>query len=141
MAAQGRDLAKEARTVARDRSKDRAAQEEALPEAMGEFLKKVVGGSLMRYDILRFFYDNSNAILTVSDLSTWMSRQEMPLARALQELAVLGYLGQSQASSAFALTSDREKRRRFEEFFGYLADNPEVAKRIRAQSHRPVEAA
>ena len=103
------------------------------PQAILDFAEKVIQGSLMRFDVLRFFHENPYAILTISDLSVWMSREERPLAEALQQLASLGYLTQSPASSAFVLTSDREKRRRLEELFDFLEQNPDAAKEMRAR--------
>lgn len=120
------------------RSRDNHA-EESLPPEVRDFLREVVQGSLMRYDVLSFFYQNPYAILTISDLSVWMSREERPLAEALQQLAARGYLAQSYASSAFVLTSDKEKRRRIEQFFDFLEENPEVARRLRAQLRSRVE--
>ena len=126
--------------VSKDNPKQGTEKEESLPPEVSEFLGEVIQSSLMRYDVLRFFHQNPYAILTVSDLSIWMSREEMPLAHALQQLAALGYLAQSHASSAFVLTSDREKRRRVEEFFACMEDNRDVARRIRVRMRRQLEA-
>jgi hypothetical protein len=94
----------------------------------------------MRYDVLRFFHQNPYAILTISDLTVWMSLEERPLAEALQQLAALGYLAQSHASSAFVLGSDRALQGELDEFFGYLEEHPEVARRVRARLRRKVGA-
>ena len=115
-------------------------REQGLPPAGRAFLDEVVQGSLMRFDILRFFYKNPYAILTISDLVVWMSLEERPLGEALQGLAALGYLSQSHASSAFILSPNRDNRRRLDEFFGYLDDHPEEARRLRTGLRRKVEA-
>ncbi len=121
-------------------SKDRDDQEQKLPPQIRDFLEQVIQGRLLRLDVLRFFHQNPYAILTVSDLSVWVSREERPLADALQQLAVMGYLSQSHASSAFVLTPDREKRRRVEECFDYLDQHREQTRKLRAQLRRQVEA-
>ncbi|MBI3978941.1 MAG: hypothetical protein HY331_12210 [Chloroflexi bacterium] len=126
--------------MARSRPPAGNGGEEQVPPAIDDFLRRVVQGSLMRHDVLRFFFQNPYAILTISDLSVWMSREERPLGEALQQLAVLGYLGQSSASSAYVLTSDYRKRAAIEEVFGYLEEHPSVARSIRAHLRRSVEA-
>ncbi len=127
----------------KEKKRDKKKQEKIealLPPEAAAFLEEVIQDSLMRYDILSFFYQNPYAILTISDLSVWISREERPLADALQQLAAMGYLSQSYASSAFVISSDREKRRRIEEFFDYLQDNPDVARQIRGYLCPPTEA-
>ncbi len=114
-----------------DRSESQGDAVASLPPEVQAFLDEVVQHSLMRYDVLRFFHQNPYAILTISDLTVWMSLEERPLAEALQQLAALGYLSQSHASSAFVLASDRVRRQRLDEFFGYLDEHPELARRIR----------
>lgn len=115
------------------------AWEKKLPPEVVRFLREVVQGSLMRYDVLYFFYKNPYAIVTISDLSVWISREEKPLAEALQQLYVMGYLSQSYASSAFALTRDHDKRHRLEEVFDYLAEDPALERAIRSRLRREME--
>jgi hypothetical protein len=110
-----------------------------LPPAVREFLNQVIQHSLMRFDILRFFYHNPYAILTISDMTIWMSLEERPLAESLQQLAALGLLSQSHASSAFILTTDPERRRQLTAFFGYLEENPELARQLRHELRRRLE--
>jgi hypothetical protein len=86
--------------------------------------------------VLRFFYENPYAILTITDLGVWMSREERPLADALQQLSVMGYLEQSHASSAYVLSHDREKRAEMDAFFEYLDANPELTRQVRARLRR-----
>ncbi len=123
-----------------NRPRDNSEQKGDMPEQIRDFFLNVIQGRLMRYDVLRFFYQNPYAILTVSDLSVWVSREEKPLADTLQQLASAGYLDQSPASAAFVLARAREKRGRLERFFSYLDDNPELARKVRAQLRRQVEA-
>ncbi len=130
----------EGSTVSKNRPNGKDDSPENLPPVVRDLLDNVIQGQLMRYDVLRFFQQNPYAILTVSDLSVWVSREERPLADTLQQLAVLGYLAQSPASSAFTLTPDRERRRLIEEFFGFLEANPDLARRLRLQLRRRVEA-
>jgi hypothetical protein len=110
-----------------------------LPPEARAFLDQVVGASLMRFDILRFFHQNPSAILTISDLTVWMSMEERPLAEALQQLSALGYLSQSRASAAFILSPDRERRRQLDLFFDFLDDQPDVARRIRQSLRQRLE--
>ncbi len=125
-------------------SSDRSGRSDELPEGpapeVSAFLDEVVQHSLMRFDVLRFFYQNPYAILTISDLTVWMSLEERPLAEALQQLAALGFLTQSHASSAFVLAPDRERRRRLDGFFGYLEEHPELARRVRLALRGKLEA-
>src|SRR3974377_2454369 len=100
-----------------ERSERSEGSEQSWAPEVAEFMGGIINGSLMRYEVLRFFHQNPYAILTVSDLSTWMSREEKPLAEALQRLSQLGYLVQSYASAAYVLTSDREKRHHLDRFF------------------------
>ena len=130
---------KEVSTVTNEQAGAGGTPGVAIPEHLQPFLREVIQDSLMRYDILRFFHENPYAILTISDLSVWVSREERPLAAALQQLAGLGYLSQSYASSAYTLTDDQEKRRRMDEFFGYMAAHPEVMRELRARLRRRVE--
>ncbi len=103
----------------------------ALPPGIAEFLARAVDGSAMRLEVLRFFQYNPYAIVTISDLTIWTSRDEKPLGDTLQQLARLGYLEQSQASAAYVLGPDWEKRRQLEAFFAYLEDHRDVARLIR----------
>jgi hypothetical protein len=109
------------------------------PAAVQTFLRDVVKNSLMRYDVLHFFYQNPYAILTISDLTVWMSLEERPLAEALQQLAVEGYLRQSPASAAFTLTPDRERRRQIDYVFDNLSQQPDLAREIRNDLRRRLE--
>lgn len=127
--------------MSQDKPERGSAGEERLPLGAADFRREVIQHSLMRYDVLRFFHQNPYAILTVSDLSVWVSREERPLAEALQQLAALGYLGQSAASAAFVLTSDRDRRRKLAAFFDYLQEHPDVARRIRDRMRRAVKGA
>jgi hypothetical protein len=127
--------------VSRDRpeGKETADVTDGLPSAVRDFLDATVRGSLLRYDVLRFYHQNPYAILTLSDLSVWVPFEERALAEALRELAALGYLTKSRASAAFTLDPDREKRRQIEAVFGYLQANPDVARRIRARLRHQLE--
>jgi hypothetical protein len=125
--------------VPHDNQPNAFSGDSGLPPEARVFLDQIVGGSLMRFDILRFFHQNPYAILTISDLSVWMSLEERPLAEALQQLSVLGYLSQSRASAAFVLSPDRERRRQMDLFFEFLDDRPDVARRIRQSLRRRLE--
>ena len=120
--------------VSGDRSPTGGGREllDSLPPAIRGFLEETVQGRLLRFDVLRFFSQNPYAILSVSELSVWVSLEEKALGEALRDLEALGYLTRSRASTAYTLSANRDKRRRTDDFFDFIRTDPDLARRIRA---------
>lgn len=112
---------------------------DGLPTPVRDLLSAIVQDNLLHYDILKFYHLNPYAILTVSDLSVWVTTEEQSLAKALQRLTELGFLTKSRASSAFTFDSDPKRRHMIDEAYSYLHDNPDLDRQIRTHLRHQLE--